>query len=685
MDSLRPSPIRSVSSIALAAALSASLVLPGVARAQQVDEGLVAQLAGLLALADARRFDRAVLEEGLRHPDPGVRRQAAFAAGRIGDAAALDLLFPALDDSTPAVQAAAAFALGLLREPRALPRLLALVRAVPGAAQGDPQREAVTAIARIGGEQGAGALRAVLETGVAGTAVPPAVGQALLEAWRLGDRAPLPQVQRFADDADLGTRWRALYSLARLRKRAAVPALLAALQDREPQIRAIGLRGISRTLTDSAGLQPPAVISRIRPLLGDRDAQVRINALRALATFRDSNAVGAVTPLLADPDPGVVVQAETTLGVLGGRAAAEVLATQGQSALFGVRRQAVIALAEADSGAGTAAAAALSADPDWRWRSVAAEAFGAARARARLEALLSDADGRVVAQALQALQRVVPPADTAILPRARALLAHDDPAVRSVAADLVARQPDPRDVEPLVQAYRRSAGDPFNDARLSAVSALAAIAGASAAGRLEVANRFVATVPASDDYLVRRLAVERLPDAAQIWGAATPIATGRTAADYRDVARRYLLPALQGELPRVVLETERGTLELQLYPVEAPLTVAAFLSLVERGYFDGSRWHRVVPNFVVQDGDPRGDGWGGPGFVLRDEVNPVRYETGTMGMALSGPDTGGSQFFITHGPQPHLDGTYTVFGRVVAGAGLLGAIVQGDRIRTLRR
>src|SRR3989454_6101432 len=100
---------------------------------------------------------------------------------------------------------------------------------------------------------------------------------------------------------------------------------------------------------------------------------------------------------------------------------------------------------------------------------------------------------------------------------------------------------------------------------------------------------------------------------------------------------------------------------LELYATEAPLTVAAFLSLVDRRYFDGSRWHRVVPNFVVQDGDPRGDGWGGSGFVLRDEEHPIRYDTGTMGMALSGPGTGGSPFFITHAAQPHPDGVYTVF------------------------
>jgi len=258
--------------------------------------------------------------------------------------------------------------------------------------------------------------------------------------------------------------------------------------------------------------------------------------------------------------------------------------------------------------------------------------------------------------------------------------------VRSLAADALARRPDPADVNRLVAAYRRAEGDPISDARLSAVAALGAIARLGTEARLAVITRFVSVVPRSEDYLVRRIAVHRLPEAAQVWGPAEPVATGRGDGDYRDAVRRYLLPALVGgPVPQVTIETDRGTLTARLLPAEAPLTVAAFLELVDRRFFDGHRWHRVVPNFVVQDGDPRGDGWGGPGFVLRDEVNPTRYQAGTMGMALSGPDTGGSQFFITHGPQPHLDGTYTVFGQVIAGGSALAAIAQGDRIRSIRR
>ena len=93
----------------------------------------------------------------------------------------------------------------------------------------------------------------------------------------------------------------------------------------------------------------------------------------------------------------------------------------------------------------------------------------------------------------------------------------------------------------------------------------------------------------------------------------------------------------------------------------------------------------MVPNFVIQSGDPRDDGWGGPGFALRDELSPVRYQRGSVGLALSGPDTGGSQYFITIGPEPRLDGTYPIFGRVTSDLSVLDAVTQGDRIRSVHR
>ncbi len=663
-------------------ALALAVWLAARPAAAQQDEALVDRLARLVAAADTRVYDSALFRDALRDADPFVRRQAALAAGRIGDAAAVDPLIGALGDSDAAVQAAAAFALGLLKPPAALQPLGALARA---GAQGPPQVDAVGAIAKIGGDAAAGLLGDLLESGgVRAASTTPVRRAALLEAWRLGTRAPIERLLGYVGAADPVARNNAVYSLARLRTVRGIAALIAALGDTEPAVRAAALRGISRALTDSARVDPGEATGRIRLLLTGRDPRVRINALRALTSFHDSALAPAVMPLIRDADVNVAVQAETTLGVLGGARAAAALAAGLSSAVFALRRQAAIALAQADSAAGVAGAVALTLQADWRWRSVAAEAFAAARDRAGLDAQLGDADGRVVVQALQGLTRIVAEGDTALRERARQLLRHPDAGVRSVAADLLARRPWAGDVDRLADAYLRAANDTFDDARLSAVAALGAIAATDSVARAAVRNRFVERVPRADDYLVRRLAAARLPDAAARWGPAAPIATGRTLDDYRGVVRRYLVPARRGRPgPRVTLETEHGPMVIELLPAEAPLTVAAFVSLAERGYFDGSRWHRVVPNFVVQDGDPRGDGWGGPGFLLRDEVNPVRYETGAVGMALSGPDTGGSQFFITYSAEPHLDGIYTVFGRVISGLDALGAIAQGAVIRSI--
>lgn len=668
-------------------------LLPGVRLAAQAttpaDEAVVGTIAHLLALSDGRQYDGGALAQGLHADNVNVRVQAALAAGRIGDPQAVDLLIPALTDSVVAVQASAAFALGLLKNPRAVDPLLALVRSVPPAAQGPREIEAVTALAKIGGVEGAAAIRTILESAPLGqTAVPAAVSTALLEAWRLGARAPIPQLVAFADNADETVRARALYSLGRLRSASAGTELLRALNDQSAEVRGIAARSLTATLVDSSGLGRSAVAARLRPLITDENTGVRINALRALASFRrDSTLASAVVNALTDPTVGVVVQAETTLGALGGTAAIEALRRQLGSVVFGVRRQAILGLAEADSAAGNVAAGPAATNTEWRWRGVAAEAYAVTKNRPRLEALLADPDGRVVAAALGGLARIVPDGDSALIGRARTLLTHADPAVRSVAADLLARNPSVDDVDRLMAAYARAQNDPFDDARLSAVGALAAIADGGAAQRVRVVQAFVSGIPRPDDYLVRRLAAARLSEAADAWGTgAGPIATGKTDAEYRDVVRRYLLPSAMGQPnPEVTIETDRGSLTIELLPVQAPLTVAAFLALVDRRYFDGETWHRVVPNFVAQAGDPRGDGWGGPGTLLRDEINPLHYTTGSVGMALSGPDTGGSQFFITYSDQPHLDGTYTIFGRVSGDARVLQSLAQGDRIRSIHR
>lgn len=138
---------------------------------------------------------------------------------------------------------------------------------------------------------------------------------------------------------------------------------------------------------------------------------------------------------------------------------------------------------------------------------------------------------------------------------------------------------------------------------------------------------------------------------------------------------------------RATLETGAGDLVIELYPEHAPKTVNNFVFLAREGFYDDTTFHRVVPNFVIQGGDPSATGRGGPGYQFEDEVddNPLRHDSaGVLSMANAGPDTNGSQFFITHGPQPHLDGRHTVFGKVVEGHELLDRIQQGDALTSLK-
>src|SRR5256886_12069827 len=380
------------------------------------DELTVGLLASLLVAADARRFDPAALRDALASNTPAVRRQAALAAGRMGDATAVDLLVPVLNDTVPSVAAAAAFGLGLLKDARAIPALLQTIRAVAPADQGPPQLEAVTAIAKIGGDDGARALTQI--TTAASPTAPTAVADAaLLEAWRLGSRAPVTELLRYTDATAVTTRWHALYSLARLRAAPGAARLVRALGDQDDRIRTVAARGITRALVDSAKLDAGPVIDGLRPLLVDRDAHIRINALRALASFRDSTLSPAVVPLMADRDLGVEVQAETTLGVLRGAAAVVALRGRLTSSVFALKRQALIALAQADSAAGVGAAATVVSDAHLRWRSVAAEAFGAARARERLAGQLAGPLGRGGALGPEALERNQPPARPRSAPR----------------------------------------------------------------------------------------------------------------------------------------------------------------------------------------------------------------------------------------------------------------------------
>jgi cyclophilin family peptidyl-prolyl cis-trans isomerase len=227
---------------------------------------------------------------------------------------------------------------------------------------------------------------------------------------------------------------------------------------------------------------------------------------------------------------------------------------------------------------------------------------------------------------------------------------------------------------PLAQAYRAADGDTTYVARAALLSALARLDPAAARPVLEEALK-------DRDWAVRVRAVALLGEQ-KVTGldqAIRPAPPGRVI----DEKERLAL-ATPSYSPHAFIETDKGTVEIELAVLDAPQTVGNFMSLARKGFFNALAIHRVVPDFVVQDGDPRGDGEGGPGYSIRDEINQRPYLLGTVGMALDWEDTGGSQFFITHSPQPHLDGRYTVFGHVVNGMDVVDRLLPGDVVRRVR-
>jgi cyclophilin family peptidyl-prolyl cis-trans isomerase len=226
----------------------------------------------------------------------------------------------------------------------------------------------------------------------------------------------------------------------------------------------------------------------------------------------------------------------------------------------------------------------------------------------------------------------------------------------------------------IARAFRERAGAGRADVRLQAVQSLAALADVSAASLLRGALD-------DDDLRVRLAAREALlrvlPDA----GAAGLPPADSLRRDVRPVHRAAAQPPVvaRSRARQLLLATDRGEILIDMLSEQAPQTVESFAALAARGFFDGLTFHRVVPNFVVQGGDPLGSGWGDAGYTLRCEYSPLRYEGGVVGVAHSGKDTGGCQLFVTQSDQPHLNARYTIFGRVVQGMEVIERIQIGDR------
>jgi cyclophilin family peptidyl-prolyl cis-trans isomerase/HEAT repeat protein len=245
-----------------------------------------------------------------------------------------------------------------------------------------------------------------------------------------------------------------------------------------------------------------------------------------------------------------------------------------------------------------------------------------------------------------------------------------DVIVRSSAIEKYAKTKE-RDVAVLLAAEERARNDAMNDARIAAIVALTEI------DRPE-REPFLRALLADRDPVVRRIAADQIEEKLKKNRPQfTPLAVDR-GADYARIVEWSHMPH------NATIHTARGNIAIVLLSADAPLTAWNFTELARKHYFDNTSFMRVVPNFVIQGGDPRNDMNGGPGYAIRDEINLQKYTRGAVGMALSGPDTGGSQFFITHSPTPHLDGGYTIFARLTSGmTAVVDQIERGDKVETI--
>jgi len=631
--------------------------------------------AELLRLEDSRSADVEAITAAASHRSSVVRSRAALSLGRLRHAEGREVLLRLMQDADTAVAASAAFALGQLGDSTVAGDLAALMNASV-ADRWTVAAEAAYALGKLRSAAAADALMDLLASAdpTRRSRAEP-VASALLATWRHPRPVDIGFITRWASSPDPELRWRAAYALVRRPTPAAATTLHALMPDPDSRVRSFSVRGLTYPMADSAGIGSAALPALITAS-ADPDYATRINAVRTLGSYREPSAVQALIVALEGQDRHLAMAAAEALGRLGGAAAVGAASLQRVAVDPGrppaIRQAATEALARVEPVSARAAAEQLSADAAWRVRVGAARALAVTGpGTASLARLREDSDPRVASATLQALLEV---AGDTVAPLRNVLiesLGSSDVGVRTAAIGGIARLADPAMLPLLLDAYDRARGDSRIDAQLAAINAIAALERAGAAP----ARAFFARFDRSPDYLVRQRVAAQFGAAAAPWGDPLPLEPQRT--DHGELISAAHRSAAD---PRVRIETELGNIDIRLFAAETPLTVANFLDLARAGYFDGQEWPRVVPNFVVQGGDPRGDTSGGPGYTIRDEFTRHRYETGTLGMALSGPDTGGSQWFITHSPQPHLDGAYTIFGEVLAGQEVTERILPGDRI-----
>lgn len=634
----------------------------------------------LLLMEDREQLDpdgvALALVAALKPGGEDLRRRTALALGRIGDPRGAATLAALLEDTSAPVRRAAIFALGELAEEGhrgAQERiLLSLI---------DPDRE----VGRLAVEAAA---KAAIPLEQVASRLIAAPSQELLprllpSLFRFDSPGLVRWAEAGLETSDPVLRAAAAFALGRSARPEGAPVLRRLLGDSDAFVRSWAARGLGRC-------GEPADLALLLPLLEPEPAREAdgpvvqaVRSARRLYAARDRGTIEAATSsalkvrflaLLASPRPSIRIAAlEEIVAFLPDEALARRLEEFSRSTEARERELALLALAEAGDPRARPILGLLMEDPEKSVRASTARAAAFLPEWDVLTLLATDADPHVRRTVLET--RLLQDEKAALL-AVDAALPDPDFAVRSTALDWLIEHPQP-DLGRLAAAFGRAREDRSGDtdALLSAVKALAAHAKNKEEDQ-ETVVALLETVAKKGDFLVRRATRQALQELGE-----TPPELGAAVDKGLDAYRQLHLLTRKNRFAE--LRTAKGALRLEIDCPDAPRACHQFFQLVGQGYYDGLRFHRIVPDFVVQTGDPRGDGIGGPGYSLRDEVGPQRYGKGVIGIADSGPDTAGSQFFITLSPQPHLEGRYTILGRVVSGFEVLLELMQGDTLLAL--
>lgn len=678
----------------------------------------------IIRAEDERRWDND-LRSLVSARNAAVRSRAALAAGRIGNEDAIADLIKLLEhDDESEVRAMAAFAIGEIESPMGADALVAslkttneqllkarAVEAIGKIAAALPREQDVRA--RELGAAILGVLRFEEKRRSAPDRLTILLGLTAALRAKIANAGPV--VAAFLTYEDPRIRADAANTLARLKLKDGNDLLRKLLvSDPDPVVRANAARVLGAT-EDKASFEQ--LLDRA---IHDKDSRARVSAIRSLGALKDQRAAEPLmkrfTPVTTrdvgsrGAEANEILEIATALGRV-------FQASENQRALNWLRDmwqdfsasapELEIALARISPGGylsslGSGSQAKLNAQRaillDWRRGSGIAQAlaeiaalpdsiknkkvFGA-QAEELLRSMLDYRNSGITINTLVAVHseyaipdvlRAYAAFKTMDLAEAlRRQLKESDVIIRATAAELLGElPPDETNARALNEALTVAVRDKENDAALAILDSLGK-------QKSSPANEAVKTALGCNDYLVRRKAVAVLKanGAGDFSSRIGTVQTRNTAADYQRALSRI------GKQVTAIVTTAKGAFTIALLADEAPLNVDNFVQLAGRRYFSGITVHRVVPNFVIQDGDPRGDGNGGPGYQIRCEINQVPYERGAVGMALSGKDTGGSQWFVTHSRQPHLDGGYTVFGNVIHGMDVVDSIVRGDVIRSI--